>query len=270
VGSQQSIPPDVYDREYFLSEICEGFEEALEGEVSFNKAKQVRILNPQPGMKILDAGCGRGETALALAKAGATVSGLDYANSAVELTREALTDYPESDVRQGSVTDLPWPDNTFDRIQFSDVIEHLDPPQTVPALREFLRVLKPGGFALVHTAPNLLFMKFGWPAARPFVRFAGHPDIADKVNEWFKIAEQYHVNEQSMFTLRRNMRDAGFPDPHVWIDPDTLRGGQFHLLSGFDGPIVAAAKRIAALRPVRLFMGNDVLAVGVKPESPVR
>jgi hypothetical protein len=50
----------------------------------------------------------------------------------------------------------------------------------------------------------------------------------------------------------------------VWIDPDVLRGGQFHLLEGFDSPIVALAKRIAAARPVRLFMGNDVLGVGVK------
>ena len=42
---QQSIPPDAYDREYFLSQICKGFEEALAGE--------------------------RGETALAIAKRGA-------------------------------------------------------------------------------------------------------------------------------------------------------------------------------------------------------
>jgi ubiquinone/menaquinone biosynthesis C-methylase UbiE len=264
VDSQQSIPSDVYDREYFLSEICEGFDEALAGEVSFNKSKQVRILGPRPGLHILDAGCGRGETALALAKAGATVSGLDYAEAAVELTREALADYPESDIRVGSVTDLPWPDNSFDRIQFSDVIEHLDPPQTVPALREFHRVLKPGGFALVHTAPNLLFMNYGWPAARPFVRFAGYGEIADKVDGWFKIAEEYHVNEQSVFTMGRNLRRAGFDDPHVWIDPDVLRGGEFHLLSGFDGPVVRLAKTVASLRPVRLFMGNDVLGVGVK------
>jgi hypothetical protein len=72
------------------------------------------------------------------------------------------------------------------------------------------------------------------------------------------------VNEQSVHTLRRALREAGFADPHVWIDPDVLRGGRFHLLSGFEGPVVRAAKRIAALRPVRLFLGNDVLGVGVK------
>src|SRR6185436_14256769 len=112
-------------------------------------------------------------------------------------TRELLADYPTADIRLGSVTDLPWPDMSFDRIQFSDVIEHLDPAQTVPALAEFRRVLRPGGYLLVHTAPNLLFMKYGCPAVRPAVRLAGHRDIADRVDGWFGIATDYHVNEQS-------------------------------------------------------------------------
>lgn len=262
-GVQQSIPPEVYDRDYFMSEICEGFDEAQQGEVSHNKAKQVRLLGARPGLRILDAGCGRGETLLACAKAGAQVAGIDYSAAAIDLTREMLAVHgTEADLEVGSVTELPWPDRSFDRVQFSDVIEHLDPPQTVPALSEFRRVLKPGGYLLVHTAPNLLFMNYGWPAARPFVRLAGHREIAAKVDRWFEIAEDYHVNEQSVFTLRRNLRAAGFDAPHVWIDPDVLRGGQFHLLRGFDGPAVRLAKRVAAWRPVRLFLGNDVLGVG--------
>ncbi|MGH9185619.1 MAG: class I SAM-dependent methyltransferase [Acidimicrobiales bacterium] len=261
---QQSIPPDVYDREYFLSCICEGYDEAQRGEVSFNKAKQVRMLAPRPGLKILDAGCGRGETVLACARAGAEVAGIDYSAAAVELTREMLADFPDADLRVGSVTDLPWPDSTFDKVQFSDVIEHLDPPQTVPALREFRRVLRPGGELIVHTAPNLLFMKYGWPASRPFVKLVGHREIADKVDGWFKIAEDYHVNEQSVYTMRRNLRAAGFEKPQAWIDPDVLRGGQFHLLNGFDGPAVRLAKRVASLKPIRLFLGNDVIGIGHK------
>ena len=265
MSEAQSIPPDVYDREYFLSDICEGFAEAQAGEISFNKAKQVRMLGAGPGLRILDAGCGRGETVLACAKAGAEVAGIDYSEAAVELTREMLAEVqPEADIRTGSVTDLPWPDGSFDRIQFSDVIEHIDPQQTVPALAEFRRVLKPGGYLLVHTAPNLLFTKYGWPIARPFVRLTGHEEIVGKVERWFELCAEYHTNEQSVHTLRRNLRQAGFANPHVWIDPDVLRSGQFHLLSGFEGPVVRLGKRIAALRPVRLFMGNDVLGVGVK------
>ena len=43
----QSIPPDVYDREYFLSEICEGFEEFQQNQgVSLQQGKQVTPARP--------------------------------------------------------------------------------------------------------------------------------------------------------------------------------------------------------------------------------
>jgi ubiquinone/menaquinone biosynthesis C-methylase UbiE len=262
----QSIPPDVYDRDYFLSEICEGFDSYQEGrEVSHNKAKQVRLLGPRSGLRVLDAGCGRGETLLACARAGAEVAGVDYSEAAVELTREALTDFPDADVRVGDITALPWADDTFDRVQFSDVIEHLDPPQTVPALRELRRVLRPGGFLLVHTAPNLLFMRYGWPATRPFLRLLGKSDVAAGVDRWFEIATDYHVNEQSVYSLRRALRAAGFSEPRVWVDPDVLRSGEYHLTSALEGPVVGLAARAAAARPLRLFLGNDVLGIARKP-----
>ena len=125
-------------------------------------------------------------------------------------------------------------------------------------------MLRPGGYLLVHTAPNRLFMNVGWPLSRPFVRLAGHGEIADRVDRWFEIAEEYHVNEQSVHSLRRALRRAGFARPRVWLDPDVLRGGKFHLLSGFDGRAVRLARRAGALRPIRLVMSNDVHGVAHK------
>jgi ubiquinone/menaquinone biosynthesis C-methylase UbiE len=262
---KQTIPPDVYDRDYFLSDICEGWDEYQQDKgVSYNKAKQVRALGPRPGLKILDAGCGRGETLLACARAGADVAGVDYSEAAVEITRETLAEYPEADIRVGDVTALPWPDNSFDRVQNSDVIEHLDPPQTVPMLKEFRRVLKPGGFALLHTAPNRLFMDISWPVMRPVLRALGHAEVVKDMEDWFEVAENYHVNEQSVHSLRGAMREAGFEDPRVWIDPDVLRSGNYRYTNSLDGPLVRTATKLAALRPFRLFLGNDVFAVGRK------
>jgi ubiquinone/menaquinone biosynthesis C-methylase UbiE len=258
----QSIPPDVYDREYFLSSICEGWDEYRENRgVSFNKAKQVKLLDPRPGLRILDAGSGRGEVLLACARRGAEVAAIDYSEAAIEITRETLSEYPDSDIRVGDVTALPWPDQSFDRVQFSDVIEHLDPPQTVPALSEFRRVLRPGGYLLVHTAPNRLFMDVGWPLVRPVLRLLGHTEVVERVDDFFRLSVNYHVNEQSVHSLRRALRAAGFTDPRVWIDPDVLRSNRYHLIDGLESGPVALAARVAALRPFRLFLGNDVLAI---------
>jgi ubiquinone/menaquinone biosynthesis C-methylase UbiE len=259
----QSIPPEVYDREYFLSELCEGFDEFREGHgVSHNKSKQVKALDPGPGRRVLDAGCGRGEVLHACASAGAEVAGVDYSQDAVEITRETLSGFPDADIRQGDVTDLPWESGTFDRVLFSDVIEHLDPPQTVPGLTELRRVLRPGGYLVVHTAPNLLFKDIGWPLGRPFVRALGFREIADRVDGLFELALDYHVNEQSVYSLRRAMRAAGFEDPRVWLDPDVLRSGRYRLLESFDGPVIRTASRVASWRPVRLLFGNDLYGVG--------
>jgi ubiquinone/menaquinone biosynthesis C-methylase UbiE len=262
----QSIGPDVYDREYFLSEICEGWDQFRDGRgVSFNKAKQVELLAPRPGLRILDAGCGRGEVLLACARRGAEVAGVDYSEAAVEITRETLSEFPGADVRVGDVTALPWPDDSFDRVQFSDVIEHLDPPQTIPALRELHRVLRPGGYLLVHTAPNRLFMDLGWPLVRPALRMLGHRAIVDGVDDWFRLAEGFHVNEQSLYSLRRALRAAGFERPRVWVDPDVLRSGRYHLISGLERHgLMGAVRRIAAVRPFRLVLGNDVFALADK------
>ena len=144
----QSIPPEAYDRDYFLSPVCEGLDEYRAGGVSFNKSKHLDLLGVRAGMRVLDAGCGRGEVLLACAHAGAEVAGIDYSESAVGLTRETLADYPTADIRVGSVTELPWPDETFDRIEYSDVIEHLDPPQMVPAFRESAACFARGGCSL--------------------------------------------------------------------------------------------------------------------------
>ena len=261
----QSIPPDVYDREYFLSEICEGWDEFRENRgVSHNKAKQVELLAPRAGLRILDAGCGRGEVLLACGQRGTELAGVDYSRDAIEISRETLADFPEADLRVGDVTSLPWPDASFDRVHFSDVIEHLDPPQTVPALRELRRVLRPGGYLLVHTAPNRLFMDYGWPLMKPVLLLLGHREVVERVDGFFRLAEDYHVNEQSVYSLRRNLREAGFDSPRVWIDPDVLRSNRFHLIDGLDGGAVAAAARLAAARPLRVLVGNDVYGLAAE------
>jgi ubiquinone/menaquinone biosynthesis C-methylase UbiE len=256
-----SLPPDIYDREYFLSEWCEGFDRYQEDRgLSPIKQKQLALLEPGPGLDVLDAGCGRGEFLLACARAGARVAGMDYSQAAVELTRELLADVDGADIRQADVTELPWPDASFDRVLFADVIEHLTPEQADGALREFRRVLRPGGRLLVHTAPNRLFIKVSWPLMKPVMRLTGRGEAVESMDAWLDGAARYHINEQTVGSMRRAIGNAGFERPRVWIDPDVLRGEQHHL-TGDLGGLAKAVARIARLRPVRLFLGNDLFGL---------
>jgi ubiquinone/menaquinone biosynthesis C-methylase UbiE len=263
------VPLDssIYDRDYFLSERCEGWETFRErGGLSPLKGNLVRMLDPGPGTRVLDAGCGRGEVLLECAARGAEVAGADYAEAAVEITRETLAGVEGADVRRADLTDLPWPDDSFDRALLGDVIEHIDRDQAPLVLAELRRVLRPGGSLLVHTSPNRLFVKVAWPVLRPILRLAGKRESVEGLDYWLKeVCERFHVNEQTIFGLRRSMKEAGFAEVRAWIDPDVLRGGEHHLTEQVAGsPLLRTSARVAATRPVRTVLGNDLYAVGFK------
>lgn len=257
------LPPEIYDRDYFLSETCEGVDEFHRDRgLSPLKQRQVAHLAAAAGLRVLDLGCGRGEVLLACAGRGAEVAGIDYSQAAVEISRETLADIDGADIRCGDVTSLPWPDASFDRVLSGDVVEHLEHAEGEAMLREAHRVLRPGGRLVVHTAPNRLFLDLTWPLARWPLLWAGHGATVHNLEHWVAKSKRYHVNEQSLFSLRRSLKRAGFRDPIVWIDPNIVRDGSHHTTAGLERSwMVRVGQRAAALRPVRLLAGNDLWAV---------
>lgn len=91
---------------------------------------------------ILDAGCGTGHLLQQLRTLG-HAEGVDISDEALDFCRKRGLD----NVRKADVNDLPFAGDTFDMVTALDVIEHLD--DDVGALREFRRVLKPGGRAFI-------------------------------------------------------------------------------------------------------------------------
>ncbi|MBI2911374.1 MAG: class I SAM-dependent methyltransferase [Chloroflexi bacterium] len=98
------------------------------------------------GKRVLDAGCGTGGMLAPLARYGRTV-GLDMAGEALSYCRQRSQD---ALVCRGSVEALPFADASFDLVTSFEVLYHLRVGDDQQAVREFARVLRPGGFLLLR------------------------------------------------------------------------------------------------------------------------
>jgi len=97
---------------------------------------ELRVLCPE---SILDAGCGEGFTLERLRKngIGQRLEGVDVQQLAVDMGRRM---HAHLLLRQGSVYQLPYKDDSFDVVLCSEVLEHLERPEE--ALQELRRVAK--------------------------------------------------------------------------------------------------------------------------------
>jgi demethylmenaquinone methyltransferase/2-methoxy-6-polyprenyl-1,4-benzoquinol methylase len=117
------------------------------------KRRLVRFAGPAPGRHALDLCCGTGDVAFALAAAGADVVGLDFSEPMLAVARRRQQEQaPRTSTGpvkflQGDALALPFPDATFDAVTISYGLRNL--ADLDGGLREMLRVLRPGGRALV-------------------------------------------------------------------------------------------------------------------------
>lgn len=115
-------------------------------------ARLVRFAGITPGMKVLDVGCGTGVAAITAARQGAEVRAIDLTPQLLERAREngGLAEV-SVEWREGDAEELPFGDAEFDIVlsQFA----HIFAPRPEVALKEMLRVLRPGGTIAFATWP---------------------------------------------------------------------------------------------------------------------
>ena len=99
------------------------------------------------GRDVLDVGCGAGVEVVRFARAGARVTGVDIAQSAIDLTRQNLAQQgldARLEVADGEA--LPFPDASFDFVYAHGVVQYTTSDRQLVA--ETYRVLRPGGLAM--------------------------------------------------------------------------------------------------------------------------
>lgn len=256
------VPASKYDDEYYMSE-CSGHD-AFNTEdpraVSSRLGSAIKLLGSVQGKLVLDIGCGRGEICKIMALKGAHVVGTDYSSSSLRISIKSSemepraannTSFVESDAKY-----LPLITESFDVILMLEIVEHLHPWELELALRNVFRILKPGGMFLVHTAPN----KWRWTILYTLARFLVRAIKGTRLPRDGRSPtdQQVHVNEQTPFSLWRNLRRAGFATK-LWTE-DAEGKGSSRIGFSFLG-------RILRIWPLCFLFGFRIWAIGCKSVS---
>jgi SAM-dependent methyltransferase len=170
--------------------------QTAEGRIRPLYERALERLDPRPGTRLLDAGCGSGLFAAMAAEQGAVVTGLD---AAAGLVRYARAERPAARFVVGDLEHLPFTEGHFDlATAFNSVLYAADPRR---ALAEIARVTRASGRAMItvgagpeQAACAALIEPLAWrhdlpdrntldladaAAARYAVRAAGFDEVAD-------------------------------------------------------------------------------------------
>lgn len=99
--------------------------------------------------KVLDLGCGAGRHVVFMANENIIPYGIDFSEEGVLYTKECLREYGHeiycNNLEVGTLTELPYEDNSFDGLVCYGVLYYLPEEDIKKAVNEIFRVLKPGG-----------------------------------------------------------------------------------------------------------------------------
>ncbi|MFI1156908.1 class I SAM-dependent methyltransferase [Streptomyces sioyaensis] len=227
-----------------------------------------------PGDRVLDLGCGAGRHAFECYRRGAQVVALDQNGEEIREVAKWFAAMKEAGeapagasatAMEGDALNLPFPDDSFDVVIISEVMEHI--PDDKGVLAEMVRVLRPGGRIAV-TVPRYGPEKVCWA-------------LSDAYHE----VEGGHIRIYRGDELLGKMREAGLEpygthhahglhSPYWWlkcafgVDNDKALPVQaYHKLLVWDIMKKPLATRLAerALNPV---IGKSFVVYATKPHLP--
>ena len=144
------------------------------------RERTITLAGVKPGEAVLEVGCGTGTLTLAAKRrAGPSgrVCGIDLIPAMIEKSRQKAREANQDiSFQQGSIEDLPYPDNQFDVVMCSFMIFHMSDGVRSKGIQEIFRVLKPGGrlFLIDLTLPPYPVSRF---FAKRILSWVGQDDL---------------------------------------------------------------------------------------------
>jgi ubiquinone/menaquinone biosynthesis C-methylase UbiE len=163
------------------------------------------------GGRVLDLGCGYGDTAARLDAAHCVVTGLDLSYQFVRRAREYAGDSKRASWVQSDAERLPFESEAFDAVVSFGTLHHLSRPGL--AIEQIARVLKPGGW-LFAMEPNPR-------AARSTLEFYGvliPPRLRRRLEQW-RASREYKGSEAESEAFH-----VGRRTPAEYVDLATRAG----------------------------------------------
>ncbi len=193
------------------------------------RQRSYELLQPAPGLRVLDAGCGAGRAVSEMQGLGMQVVGVDSSDEIIGVARKR---FPACDFRVSCADTLPLESGSLDRYRAERLYQHLLTPMT--ALMEAYRVLAPGS-RLVVMDPDwdmLAVDADNRELTRRIVR--GHADSI--TNPW--------MGRQ----LSGLLMEAGFKE--VAVEVKTAVGSKVETLRNFFPSVVQAAVEAGTISQV--------------------
>lgn len=153
----------------------------------------IKLLNPRPGERILDIGCGDGNHLIFFSKLGLDINGVDASSYMINRARERLGN--RCFLKTGMAQDLPFEDNEFDLAVLINTLEFLDDP--LQALREAGRVANRKVFIGVMNS-------LSWHCVRSKLQCFFHESLFN------------HVRFYTLWDLKAYIQRAYGPIPVAW------------------------------------------------------
>ena len=165
----------------------------------------------RPDAEVLDVGCGPGTITLGLARRAGRVVGLDISPEMVEASSALAAREGVANVsfEAGPAYELPFDGGSFDVVYAHQLLQHLADP--VAALREFRRVLRPGGLVAVRDSVYATMV---------------HAPVERAIEQWREIVQEMTAANGGEANAGRYLpgwvRAAGFVEPAVTTSTTTF------------------------------------------------